>query len=74
MKNYNPFQLIIVFCLLGLMSLVLTNTYQKSYWKSRCLEVQDNYEAISKENEDLRDSIYILKDSIRTASHSQSIY
>lgn len=33
---------------------------RRSYWKEKYLELQDNYEAISKENTELKDSIYTL--------------
>ena len=43
---------------------------QRSYWKDRCFEIQENYEAISKENSDLQDTVVALKAIIR----SQTIY
>ena len=48
--------------------------FQKSYWKNRCFEIQDNYEAISKENEELRDSIGFLNYKLSPVINKQRIY
>lgn len=48
--------------------------FQRSYWKNRCFEIQDNYEAISKENEELRDSVYILNRKLSPVINKQRIY
>ena len=47
--------------LILLLSLGWLNLTQKNYWQEKYLEIQDNYEAISKENEELRDSLEYLK-------------
>lgn len=39
---------------------------QRSYWKERCLEIQDNYEALMLENNELKDSLqkYETRDTL----------
>lgn len=45
---------------IGISLSYLGSISQRSYWKKRCFEIQDNYEAISMENEELKDSIKVL--------------
>lgn len=58
MERATNFVLIIAMIVLGICYLGAIS--KRSYWKERCFEIQDNYEAISKENEALQDSIYRL--------------